>query len=130
MPERSADWIRQAERDLESAKAQRRDGFFEWSCFIAQQAAEKALKAVIQRLGGEAWGHSTSGLLAVLTEKVDIPVGLDEGARFLDMYYITSRYPNGWASGIPAKYIREDDAEKAIGCSEELVRFCRGLLAR
>jgi HEPN domain-containing protein len=28
------------------------------SCFAAQQGADKALKAVVQRLGGEPWGHS------------------------------------------------------------------------
>ena len=58
MPERSADWMKQALRDLESAKAQKQDEFFEWSCFISQQAAEKALKAVFQKIGAEAWGHS------------------------------------------------------------------------
>lgn len=49
MAERSGDRIRQARRDLESARAQERDGFFEWSCFIAQQAAEKAVKTALQR---------------------------------------------------------------------------------
>lgn len=57
MPERSTDWIKQAERDIESARAQMKDEFFEWSCFIAQQGAEKAVKAVYQKIGGEAWGH-------------------------------------------------------------------------
>jgi len=51
MAERSADWIKQAIRDLESAKAQKLDGFYEWTCFISQQASEKALKAVLQRMG-------------------------------------------------------------------------------
>jgi len=39
MAERSADWIKQAMRDLESAKAQKLDGFYEWTCFISQQAS-------------------------------------------------------------------------------------------
>ena len=51
MPERSKDWIKQAWRDLDSARAQMEDGFFEWSCFIAQQAAEKAIKAIYQKMG-------------------------------------------------------------------------------
>jgi len=55
VPERSGDWFKQAQRDLESAKAQMEDGFFEWTCFIAQQAAEKAVKAVYQKLRAEAW---------------------------------------------------------------------------
>lgn len=58
MAERSGDWYRQARRDLDSARAQRAAEFFEWACFISQQASEKALKAALQKLGGEAWGHS------------------------------------------------------------------------
>ena len=76
MAERSADWIRQTRRDLESAKAQTTAGFYEWACFISQQASEKALKAVLQHLGAEAWGHSIIGLLQALRETLDVPEGL------------------------------------------------------
>ena len=76
MPERSKDWITQAERDLESAKAQRKDSFFEWSCFISQQAAEKAVKAVYQKHQGEAWGHSITELFRGLREKLVIRIVL------------------------------------------------------
>jgi HEPN domain-containing protein len=130
MAERSADWIRQAIRDLESAKAQKVDGFYEWTCFISQQASEKALKAVLQRMGAEAWGHSVLDLLRALREKADVPAELDDSARYLDRFYIPSRYPNGWASGIPAEYIMEVDAEQAINHSKKIVQFCNGLLAR
>jgi len=30
MPERSKDWIKQAKRDLNSARSQAENGFFEW----------------------------------------------------------------------------------------------------
>jgi HEPN domain-containing protein len=36
--DRSGDWLRQAERDLESARLILRGGFYEWACFISQQA--------------------------------------------------------------------------------------------
>jgi HEPN domain-containing protein len=42
MPERSEDWMKQAVRDHEAAEEMARTGSFEWSCFAAQQAAEKA----------------------------------------------------------------------------------------
>ncbi len=54
MPERSHDWMRQAEKDLENARWEKEGGYFEWACFVAQQAAEKAIKDVYQKLGGEA----------------------------------------------------------------------------
>jgi HEPN domain-containing protein len=129
MAERSGDWIRQALRDLESARSQEREGFFEWACFISQQAAEKALKAVFQRLGAEAWGHALLGLVDGLKEQVPVSSDLEESARTLDRYYIPARYPNGWASGTPSEYITRDDARDAIGHSEKILRFCADLLA-
>ena len=95
MPERSKDWIRQATRDLESARSQKRAGFHEWACFIAQQAAEKALKSLYQQLGAEAWGHSLLDLMSGLQEKVVLPEALREDAQSLDRLYVPTRYLNG-----------------------------------
>ena len=46
MTDRSQDWLAQAERDLDQARASRNDGRHEWACFAAQQSAEKAVKAL------------------------------------------------------------------------------------
>src|SRR5215470_1049165 len=56
--ERSRDWFRQAVHDLAHARNASGTGSHDWACFAAQQAAEKTLKALIARLGGESWGHS------------------------------------------------------------------------
>lgn len=130
MPERSADWYKQAERDLASAKAQIDAGFFEWSCFIAQQAAEKAIKAVYQKLGADAWGHAVTELLTGLGERLTVSQYLLDKAKALDKYYIPARYPNGWVSGFPGQYLTKKDAEDAISDSGEILRFCKGLLAK
>ncbi|MDN3513291.1 MAG: HEPN domain-containing protein [Candidatus Brocadia sp.] len=130
MPERSADWIKQAERDIESARSQMNGGFYEWACFIAQQAAEKAVKAAYQKLGGEAWGHSVSELLKGLCEKTDTPQEVINIAKQLDKFYIPARYPNGWVSGTPSDYIAREDEDNAIGNSEKIIQFCKGILAR
>jgi len=52
MPERSGDWINQAERDLKAAEELMEDEFFEWACFVAQQAAD--VKAAFQKLNAVA----------------------------------------------------------------------------
>jgi HEPN domain-containing protein len=129
MPERSKDWMKQAQRDLESARAQLKDNFFEWACFIAQQAAEKAVKSVIQKAGGEAWGHSVTDLLQAVGERAVVPDDLLEMAKQLDKFYIPARYPNGWVSGTPGEYITEKDAQDAVGHSEKILQFCSSLLA-
>ncbi len=53
----------QAEGDLKHALSDIEHGFYEWSCFSFQQTAEKAVKAVFQKMGAEAWGQSVSDLL-------------------------------------------------------------------
>ena len=43
MPERSLDWLRQAEKDLEKAKLDIDSGFYEWACFTARKQEKKQL---------------------------------------------------------------------------------------
>lgn len=92
--ERSKDWLDEAKGDLEHARNDLDGGFYNWACFSAQQAAEKAIKAVFQRMGAEAWGHSAADLLKELSKKHDIPDELQDGALELDKAYIPTRYPN------------------------------------
>jgi HEPN domain-containing protein len=60
---RAQDWYSQAEKDLEPAKDCRRSGRHEWACFAAQQAAEKAVKALHLHLKQEARGHVFAKLM-------------------------------------------------------------------
>ncbi len=128
MPERSSDWFRQAKRDLETAKTLLKNSFFEWACFIAQQASGKTIKAVYQKLGAEGQAYSVSNLLRGLTEKIEVFEDLIDRAKSLDRFYIPARYPNGWLSDIPAEYITGEDAQDAINNSEKILQFCENLL--
>jgi HEPN domain-containing protein len=42
---RSADWLHQAQADLDQALLSATAGHHEWACFACHQAVEKALKA-------------------------------------------------------------------------------------
>jgi HEPN domain-containing protein len=119
----------QARRDLEAARVNADAGLHEWACFAAHQASEKALKAVYERNGGSAVGHSLVGLVAGLRERVEVADELTEHARMLDRFYIPTRYPNGWDSGSPQDYYSEEDSRDAIGRAGAVVRFSEGLLA-
>ncbi len=127
MASRAEDWLGQAERDLRAAEASMEAGLFEWACFIAQQAAEKAVKAVAQARGGDAMGHAVSRLIAELFEQP--PPDVVNAARRLDAYYIPTRYPNGWAAGKPGDYYSREDAEAAIADAQGVVGYCQGHLA-
>jgi HEPN domain-containing protein len=128
MPRRTKDWLRQAERDLEHSKVDLKERYYEWVCFSAQQAAEKALKALYQNLHQLAWGHSVRELLDNLSDKFETG-DLMEGAKILDKYYIPARYPNGFDTGAPVDYFTEKEAKEAIGYADKIIRFCKDNIA-
>ena len=54
-------WLLQAEQDLDDARYNFDGGRFHLACFLAQQAAEKALKAFLYVEGEEhVFGHSVA----------------------------------------------------------------------
>jgi len=128
MSNRHKDWLRQAEADLRHARNSVEAGDFEWACFAAQQAAEKALKAAVQGLGGEPWGHSVTVLLGGLAERKTVPAALMDAARRLDKHYIPTRYPNGFDAGAPTDYYTAAEARAAIEDASGLLEFCRDAL--
>jgi HEPN domain-containing protein len=127
--ERSADWMAQAKRDLENARYEVKGGFYEWACFLSQQAAEKAVKAVFQRLGAEAFGRSVAGLMQRLGKKFKIERELVDIARELDKAYIPTRYPNASPEGAPYKLYTKREASRLIEHASRIVRRCEDLLS-
>jgi HEPN domain-containing protein len=127
--ERSADWMDQAQGDLEHARSDLEREFYDWSCFSAQQAAEKAVKAVFQRMGAEAWGHSVADLLEELPPSFPVPKELRDAALELDKAYIPTRYPNAHPSGSPRRRYTRTEAERMVVHARQIVRFCEGLLS-
>lgn len=130
MPARHEDWLRQAKRDLDQARHAMGGSFHEWACFSAQQAGEKAVKGLYQRLGAEAWGHSVAALLAALPKAVKAPPDLVERAKALDRHYIPPRYPNSLPQGIPGDYYTQHEAEEALEHAGAVITFCEGHILR
>ncbi len=127
--ERSADWMDQAEGDLEHARSDLKGGFYDWACFSAQQSAETALKATFQKLGAEAWGHSVADLFEELAKTRPVPEELRNFALELDKAYIPTRYPNAHPSGSPRRRYTRYEADRMIQYSERILEFCKGFLS-
>ncbi|GIW02342.1 HEPN domain-containing protein [Roseiflexus sp.] len=127
MPNRSQDWFKQAERDLEQAIDSQRAGRHEWACFAAHQSAEKAVKALHLAYRQEAWGHVVARLLADLP--LNVPPDLIDKGRVLDNFYIPTRYPNGHPAGAPYEHYGVLQSEQAIAYAREIVEFVRHEMA-
>jgi HEPN domain-containing protein len=104
-----------------------KDGDYEWSCFAAQQAAEKALRALYYSLHGDPWGHSILAMFRGLLLEVmgALQTDLIDAAKALDKHYIQTRYPNGFDAGAPADYYTERDARESIAHAKSILEFCR-----
>jgi len=113
-------WIRQADKDLSSAKNSLKAGDYEWSCFQAQQSAEKALKSFLYGKGfRKILTHSIFELIRETGDLENGFKGFKREAKFLDSVYISSRYPNGIAGDLaPFEYYEREDAEECLNCAE------------
>jgi HEPN domain-containing protein len=127
--ERSYDWLRQAERDMERASLDIEYSFYEWACFTSQQGAEKAVKALYQKLNMSVRGHSVVKMLEGLKERVEISEDLLHSARILDRYYIESRYPNGFPAGSPFEYFDEKIGKEAYDAARKILGFCEDTIS-
>jgi HEPN domain-containing protein len=128
--ERSADWFDQAQGDLAHARDDAARGYYDWACFSAQQSAEKAVKAVFQKLGAVAWGHSVADLLDDLAQHAEPAAALKDMALELDKAYIPTRYPDAHPSGSPRRRYTRGEAERMVSHAEHIVTFCAGLLSQ
>jgi HEPN domain-containing protein len=124
-------WLRQAEKDLESAGDSSKAEHYEWACFQSQQAAEKGLKAFLYSKGLRAiLTHSIRELVLECSKyETDFSDFLSQG-KALDTYYIPTRYPNGLVGNeIPAQYYSEEDASQCINYAGSMLRTVRRFMS-
>ncbi len=127
---RAEDWLAQARRDLEQAEDSHQADRHEWACFAAQQAAEKAVKALHLASGQEAWGHVVARLLRELPERFEAGDELVDKGRVLDSFYIPARYPNSHSEGAPFHHYGRLQSTEAIGYAREIIGFVTDQMAR
>jgi HEPN domain-containing protein len=130
MPNRADDWYKQAQHDFELAVDIRRSKRHEWACFAAQQAAEKAVKALHLSLRQEAWGHVVARLLRELPGHITVPAELVEQAQVLDNFYIPTRYPDSHPEGAPFEHYGPLQSQEAIRYASAILAFVRLQMAQ
>ncbi|MBN1992366.1 MAG: HEPN domain-containing protein [Anaerolineae bacterium] len=115
-------WLEQAQADLKWTQHLNIEGAYYLVCFLAQQTAEKALKAFLYAQGEElVVGHSVRQLCQRVAKYEErFQQHLDDWA-ILDSYYIPTRYPNGLPGDIPAHVYNKTAAATALVLAEAVV---------
>lgn len=124
-------WYRTAERDLRVA-AVAIDIEPSLAAFHAQQGAEKALKALLVATTDDHPRTHTAGRLIHELREADptIDESIVRDATSLDLYYLTSRYPDTLGDADPGDVIGRDDAASAIARARRILAFVDGRLDR
>ena len=117
------DWLRYAYSDLELARVRRPSKvLFEGLCFHAQQAAEKALKAVLIAKGvPPPKTHNIRALLDLLPQEVIAPQEIEDAARLTD-YAVISRYPGDF------EYVDEEEYKEAVRSAQGVVLWAERII--
>ena len=113
----------QALKDLEHAKNSHDDGGHEWACFAAQQAAEKAVKALYLYLGYEGKGNLVAKLITDAPGVELRDPQMISWAMVLDTYYIPTRYPDSHAEGAPFERYGSLQSEEAVFFAGKILEF-------
>ena len=123
-PDDPREWLNRARSNLSRAKAKIPEAYLEDLCFDAQQAAEKAIKAVLLRKGVTfPYIHDLARLLTLLEETgEEIPASVRQ-AEDLTRYAVVTRYP-----GL-AEPVTEAHYQEAVASAEVVVRWAEEKIA-
>jgi len=122
-PDDPLEWLNRARSNLARAKARIPEVYLEDLCFDAQQAAEKAIKAVlIAKKARFPYVHDITRLLTFLEESgVPVPKAIMD-AEELTPYAVAMRYPSSIEPVTEKHYKRALKlTERVVGWAEKQV---------
>ena len=122
-PDDPREWLNRARSNLALAKNRVPDAYLEDLCFEAQQAAEKAIKALLIRSEVDfPYVHDLARLLSLLEEAGEPIPDIVRKAGELTPYALITRYPG------PARPVTQEEYEDAVKTSEAVVQWTEGRL--
>ena len=122
-PDDPREWLNRARSNLARANARVPGAYLEDLCFDAQQAAEKALKAVLISRGVEfPYVHDLARLTGILESRGERVPDAVRRAAGLTRYAVQARYP-----GLEEP-VSEQEYTGAVATAEAVVRWAEGRL--
>jgi HEPN domain-containing protein len=123
-------WPDQAEAGVRAASHCRAAGDFYAAAFLAQQAAEKALKALPYLHGYRAiLSQRVVDLLREASALAPGLAGLEPLGRELDRHYIGAHCPNLYPAGAPHRYYSDQEAERCVSYAASILEAVRSSFA-
>ncbi len=111
----------QAWHDLDTAEKLLKVEVYYASVFFAEQAAEKALKALfLEKRKRMEFTHD----LIELAETLDAPDEIVQAAAELSPDYVITRYPNA-ANAIPARLYNVNSAQMHLDYAERVIKWAK-----
>ena len=116
------DWFKQAENDWEWGNHTLDSGFYAQACFISQQVAEKALKSLcLFRKLDTVRTHS----VRKIARELGINGEIEEMGKYLDLFYIPTRYPDSLPEGAPFESFTKQQAKDALDKALSILNYVR-----
>jgi HEPN domain-containing protein len=113
-------WLLQAESDIRCVVDLIANGHYAQACFNAQQASEKALKALAFFRGADlVKSHS----LDTICRDLKINGELEVYAAKLDLYYLTARYPDALPeNAVPSENFNQVMARESLEMANSFLK--------
>jgi len=127
--EEALDWFEEAKADLSRAVRALRDGDYSLSCYMSQQAIEKAFKALIIGIKHRRPPHINDlvALYEAIKDVLVLPEEVTERLPEVSQYYVTARYPNAGVRRPSISFSRLQ-AERALRVAQDVIEKVREVL--
>jgi HEPN domain-containing protein len=118
-------WLEQARHDLKVAQSNLEHKFYSDVCFMAEQSAQKSLKAYLFSKGERfVFLYSIRDLLEACKKYNKSFARLLEYGMVLDKYYIPTRYPDALAPpATPYQSYTQKEAREAINYARKILEM-------
>ena len=124
LPDNPQEWLNRAKSNLIRARAEIKGVYLEDLCFDAQQAAEKAVKAVLIHWKVRfPYVHDLAELLTLVVQTGHkVPESVEQAAR-LTRYAVMARYP-----GL-AEPVSRGEYEEAVHIAQRVVHWAEEMIS-
>ena len=122
-PDDPREWLNRARSNLIQARGVRTGVYLEDLCFQAQQAVEKAFKALLLHRGVRfPYIHDLAELINLLEQGGEEPPARIREAARLNEYAVAARYP-----GL-AEPVGPEEYQKALALAEDAVNWVKSIV--